>query len=198
MRKVAIAALLGLTLAFAAHADHPRGGRRDPVAVDRAALLRRLDALERLLDDVAGEPDRRRRATLTARAQRDLADLRKVVADAPSLRGEAEVEAPAPAPPQQPVVYPLHPQSLAQLKASISEESFPRDQLRVLGSAAPANWFLVAQVKELLALFDFPRDRLKAVELLKPRILDPENSYSLYGSFEFPNDKAELKRILDR
>jgi len=47
-----------------------------------------------------------------------------------------------------------------------------------------------------MAQFDFPSARLQAVRVLKPRLLDTNNFYNLYGAFEFPHDKEELKRIL--
>ena len=34
-------------------------------------------------------------------------------------------------------------------------------------SAAPSNWVLVSQTQQLLATFEFPRDRLQAARLLK-------------------------------
>jgi hypothetical protein len=105
---------------------------------------------------------------------------------------------PPPAAPVQPVVYPMNDAALAGLMAAITAESFPRDRLRVLEEAAPSNWFVVAQVQRLLQYFDFPRDRLAAARVLKPRILDRENYFQLYGSFDFPNDKAELKKILSQ
>ncbi|MHB8879333.1 MAG: DUF4476 domain-containing protein [Myxococcaceae bacterium] len=103
---------------------------------------------------------------------------------------------PPPPPPARPVVYPMQDSALQGLTTAIASESFPRDRLQILEQAAPSSWFLVAQAQQVLALFDFPRDRLAAARLLRPRILDTENFFRLYGSFEFPSDKAELKKIL--
>jgi hypothetical protein len=103
-----------------------------------------------------------------------------------------------PPPPPQPVVYPMADAAFGGLMRAIATESFPNDRLRVLQQAAPANWFLVAQVQEILRQFAFPQDRLRAMRALKPRILDTANYYQLYASFEFPNDKQELKRILEQ
>lgn len=102
-------------------------------------------------------------------------------------------------PPQQPPrVYPINDPNLQALLGAITRESFPQDKLNVLQQAAPANWFLVAQVQQILSRFEFPRDRLQAMRLLKPRILDTDHYFQLYSSFEFPADKAELKRILSQ
>ena len=101
-----------------------------------------------------------------------------------------------PPPPSQPLVYPIADGALRNLLGAIQAEGFPRERLRVLQQAAPSNWFVVSQVQTLLAAFDFPSDRLNAARALKPRILDRENFFQLYRSFDFPNDKEELKRIL--
>ncbi len=85
---------------------------------------------------------------------------------------------------------------LRSLVAAIRNEPFADDQLTVLEEAVPTQYFLVAQAQQLLRLFSFSRDRLKAMRLLRPRLLDMENGYKLYESFEFSNDKDELKRIL--
>jgi hypothetical protein len=53
-------------------------------------------------------------------------------------------------------------------------------------------------VQQLLPLFNFPADRLKAMRMLRPRILDLDNGYQLYSAFEFSKDKEELKRILQQ
>ena len=100
--------------------------------------------------------------------------------------------------PQQPMVYPIADQNMQNLLGAMNRESFPNDRLRVLGQAAPVNYFLVAQVQQILSQFNFPKDRLQAMRILKPRILDTENYYQLYSSFEFPADKNELKKILSQ
>jgi len=101
-------------------------------------------------------------------------------------------------PPQgfQPAVMPIADPAFRNILGAMSCESFADDKLRVLDSAASTNFFLVAQVQQVLAQFNFPGDRLKAVRILRPRILDTDNAFQLYGAFEFPRDKEELKRIL--
>ena len=84
---------------------------------------------------------------------------------------------------------------LRSLVAAIRNEPFADDQLTVLEEAGPPVLPGVPD-EQVLRLFTSPRDRLKAMRLLRPRLLDMENSYKLYESFEFSNDKEELKRIL--
>jgi len=103
---------------------------------------------------------------------------------------------PPPGQPIQPSVMPMDEAAFRNLLKAVERESFANDKLRVLGQAAPANWFLVAQTQQVLSQLTFPKERLEAVRILRPRILDTGNFYQLYASFEFPGDKDELKRIL--
>lgn len=191
MKRGLIAFLL--CAALPAMADHPVPERR--VAVDRREMRRDLDALSNLLDELAHERRPHRRARLASRARERIDAMKRDLRDAPRVDLPP---APPPPPAPQPVVYPIAQSALEELKSALRRESFPRDRLRVLDAASPVNWFLVPQAQEVLAMFEFPRDRLQAMRLLKPRILDVENFYRLYGSFEFPSDKAELKKILNQ
>lgn len=204
MRLVIIAALVAVALPLTARADRDHGRRGygdDAVSVDRSDLMRRLAEVERLVEATAAESNKKRRQELARRAERELADLERMTREAPRVRDLAPPPPPVvvrpPPPPPRPVVQPIHPQGLQQLKGALARESFARDRLRVLESAAPANWFVVSQIQEVLAMFEFPKDRLRAMELLKPRMLDPQNGYHLYGSFDFPADKAKLKALLE-
>ena len=63
-------------------------------------------------------------------------------------------------------------------------------------SAAASQYFLVPQVLKLLSRFTFSGDRLAAMRVLWPRVLDRENAYQLYGAFSFYNEKDELRKII--
>ncbi|MBX5482654.1 MAG: DUF4476 domain-containing protein, partial [Myxococcaceae bacterium] len=99
-------------------------------------------------------------------------------------------------PPQGTPMYPIPGPQLEQLKGSIRREAFSQNRLQVLDAAARSHYFTVAQVQQILPLFDFSNDRLQAVRLLRPRIIDMQNSYQLYASFTFSGDKDELRKIL--
>ncbi len=103
------------------------------------------------------------------------------------------VQQPPPAP--QPVVYPITELALQNLLTVMNREPSVDSRMRVLQQSAPVNYFLVGQVQQMLTRFEFGGDKLQAVRMLKPRILDPENASQLYTSFRSPSDQAELKRI---
>lgn len=104
------------------------------------------------------------------------------------------------APPVQvrprPTIQPIADATLQALMGAIQKESFSDNRIAVLRQAVPSHFFLVSQVQQILPLYTFSADKLQAMRLLKPRMLDPENAFRLYDSFTFSADKEELGRIL--
>lgn len=86
----------------------------------------------------------------------------------------------------------------AGLKGAIEGESFSDAKIKVLRTAAAGNWFCVEQVGEILDGFSFERDKVRAVEVVKRRIADPENAFQLYGHFTFDADKRKVAALLER
>jgi hypothetical protein len=164
------------------------------VVVERDALMQQLASINEKLAVATGraKKDKQLRKLLEeARAQ--LKEAGRQVSSAPLAR----VESPRPAPPPlHPAVQPITEAMLRSLGTAIRDEPFAEDQLSVLAETAPTQYFLVSQTQQVLRLFSFSKDRLKAMRLLRPRLLDMENSFKLYESFEFSSDKDELKRIL--
>ncbi|MGI5863984.1 MAG: DUF4476 domain-containing protein [Myxococcales bacterium] len=102
---------------------------------------------------------------------------------------------PPPARPARPV--PMAPQDVAALKTAISAETFSNQKLQVLETAVPSTYFTVAQVGQIVDLFDFENDKVKAVEIITvQRIVDRQNAFQLYSHFEFDNYKSQVKKLL--
>jgi hypothetical protein len=99
--------------------------------------------------------------------------------------------------PQPPPLYPISEHDFGALRFRLKAEPFSDDQLGIVRTVAISNYFLVAQVEKILSVFSFEDDRLQVVRTLYPRILDDENAFRLYGSFEFSDSKEELAKILD-
>jgi hypothetical protein len=104
------------------------------------------------------------------------------------------VEAPPPPPPAGPV--PMPPAAFASLKGAIQVESFSDGKLRVLRSALADHHLEVQQAAQLLPLYDFSSDRVEAAVAIHPRLVDPQNFYQLYASFDFESDKEEVRKRL--
>ena len=196
--------------------ERGREFREQPVRIEKRRMEWMMGRMDRQLSDLADQARGRDRRAI-ALLRDELNDLREMLNNAqvlgpPSLPqppGPPQQQPPVyqpqpgyppvvvqPPPPAQPVVQPMPERSFRQLVDTMHRESFANDRLRVLEQAAPSNWFLVQQVQEVLGQFEFPADRLKAVRAMRGRILDTNNFYQLYGAFEFPRDKEELKRIL--
>ncbi len=115
----------------------------------------------------------------------------------PPIAIPPQVTAPAPPPPpvqSQPVVMP--PAAFASLRGAIQTESFGDGKLRVLRDAMASHRLNVKQAEQLLPLFDFSSDRIEAAVAIHPRLVDPENFYQLYGSFDFESDKETVRKRL--
>jgi hypothetical protein len=176
-----------------------RGRRVTMVVVEREDLEQRLADLEDLLGQ-AFESSRRGnggKAKIRA-AYEELKDIREMIADAPDVRDYRRPgnNNPGPIPPPPPAYQPIADGKLQMIMKSMSREPFAEDKMHVLEDAVGANYFLVGQVQQVLNQFQFSQDRLKAVSVLWSRVLDRDNGFQLYNSFQFSNDKAELKRIL--
>jgi hypothetical protein len=104
--------------------------------------------------------------------------------------------APPPPPPVQSLPAVMPPAAFATLRGAIQTESFGDGKLRVLRGALDAHRLNVKQAEQLLPLFDFSSDRVEAAVAIHPRLVDPENFYQLYGSFDFESDKETVRKRL--
>lgn len=167
-----------------------------PVVMDRDTLMQQLTRINEKLAVATGRAKKDKQLQkLLEDSRAELKEVARQVTNAPLARVEPQ-RPPTPPPPPQPAVQPITEAMLRSLVLAVRNEPFAEDQLDVLAQAAPTQYFLVNQTQQLLRVFTFSKDRLKAMRLLRPRLLDMENSYKLYESFEFSNDKEELKRIL--
>lgn len=83
-----------------------------------------------------------------------------------------------------------------RLKSAIEAESFSDQKLDVLRTAAEDAWFTCEQVGQLVELFSFGNDKVAAVGVVRDRIIDRQNAFTLYERFTFSNDKDAVKRLL--
>jgi Ricin-type beta-trefoil lectin domain/Domain of unknown function (DUF4476) len=81
---------------------------------------------------------------------------------------------------------------------AVKNEGFADDQIRVIESASSRNYFRVMQLRAVLDLLAFSANKLRALELVAPRLIDPENTGSLYEAFAFSADKEQARQILGR
>jgi hypothetical protein len=183
--------------------DVPEGFRRrgSLVVIEREQQMERMVRLEELLAQVANEGNSRRGREAMRKLRDEMKAMRYDLNNAPDLRSfrqRPNRPQPPPPPPPQPQVYPISEAQLQSLIQAVNKESFGDGKLRVLEAAAPAQYFLVPQVTKILQRFSFGEDKLDAVRVLWPRVLDRENSFQLYQVFSFPSEKEQLKEIIGR
>lgn len=174
-------------------ASAPARADGDRVTVDR-------DHVERVLDHALRQLSRleilaqRCQDRACARIDRSLVRLQMRLG---RLRDEVAMVPGAPAaPPAPPAPQAISHAHLEDLLGQMGHEPFAKGKLRVLGSAAAWAYFTTNQVVAILRRFTFGHDKLAALRLLAPRIIDPENGYHVYGAFTFDSDKAAARRIL--
>lgn len=219
---VVLAVLLAASMAFA---DPPRRRGRDwdhdadAAVLNRDRVNQKLSKLNQLLTDSIGKAHGQKEKDELRAIRSELDELRDYVSSAPDYVVVQQPPPPVvvnpppvvqpqlpPPPPNQnqnqnpPPAYvppaPIAPPSFTSLQQAINREGFSEGKIRVLQTAAQLHYFTVAQVKMLLNLYPFSRDKLTAVSILRPRIVDPQNNFQLYDAFPMSSDKQTLSRIL--
>ncbi|AOP32903.1 hypothetical protein A0128_02890 [Leptospira tipperaryensis] len=83
------------------------------------------------------------------------------------------------------------------IKSRVEKEGFSDRKLAILKSEASRTTFTADQVAELMDLFSFSADKMKALTSLRNRIEDPENAYVIVERFSYDVDKKNAASLLD-
>ena len=94
--------------------------------------------------------------------------------------------------------HPMEEERFRALVAAVRDASFSDSQLTVIQQAVTRNYLRVGQIKNLIDLVAFSATKLRVLELGAPRIVDPENAFTVYDAFAFGADKAQARQILRR
>ena len=113
------------------------------------------------------------------------------------LKGSGGGSASAPAPTVVVKVEPVGPQAMAAgafgaLKQAVEDASFSDDKINVISAAVGSNHFTIAQVGALVDALDHSSDKVRAVELVRGKIIDPGNAFQLASHFDFSSDKDKV------
>ena len=209
--------ILSALLSGGAFADTPVIVPREPAQQHTQQLLNALSALLQQLGQSAvmrAVPEGQQAIATVAGLLNPVRELERMLSSAPMVTPQGAVPVPqqvvvqVQAPPPPPVVEapPAPPPGptaiagpdLARIMAAVRAESFGRDQLAVLQSAIGENYFTIAQSKEVMQLFTFSGERLSALGLMAPRILDKQNAFELNSFFTFSSEKRKARALLGR
>lgn len=95
-----------------------------------------------------------------------------------------------------PYVRPMDPWEFQRLLAAVRDQPFGDDRLLVIELAARDHLFSVAQVVGLLDSLTFGSEKLDALRLLAPLIVDRANRFEIVGAFTFSSERREAAALL--
>jgi hypothetical protein len=87
------------------------------------------------------------------------------------------------------------------LLRAIGNEPFGANKLNLIDAAAREHLLTMGQLRRLVQTLPFPRDRLRAVEIVAPRLvdrMDRTGDAELYSAFDFEWERRQAREILER
>lgn len=100
-------------------------------------------------------------------------------------------------PPAAPSHDAMSDKRFAKLLAQVKEASFEDDRTTILTTAARRNWFTCNQLSRIVEVISFGDEKVGAVRVIAPRLVDKENSHEVLSKFTFEDDRAAAAQILN-
>ena len=94
-------------------------------------------------------------------------------------------------------VSPMDPASFSSLLEELEDEDFSDNKLDILKTSVKTNYFTVDQLCQIMDKFDMDEDKVKAVRIVYPYILDRENSHKLLSKVTFSDSKKKIRGIIE-
>lgn len=195
---------LGLVLALCV-ALPARAGDNEQIVMDRDSMRHQLEALAARVDVAAQalsheKPDVKRAQAELIDLKDELAELLRKINAAKSVDSVGQMGAKGGGAVVTSAVYvsPIGDASLRIVLERINKEQLPDGKLRVLKDAAANTFFVADQCIKILGAFSVIDDRLKALELLMPRLLDRQNAPRILYAFPFAAERERAKATMAR
>ena len=174
-----------------------RGGLpRTPVTAGLDDALVNLDGAIQTLQHARPSRDRERALEQLSMARARLLDAMTMLGSMYAAPLPAPDRDPLPPPVSRPLPagpLPMGPGAFHELVNDLKELPFSKDQLALLRDAGRHHYFLTEQVRQVLAVFDFGKDKVDAAATLYPRTLDHDDFYKVLKELEFESDRSELR-----
>ena len=100
-------------------------------------------------------------------------------------------------PPSTQCAWPMSDADFAKAKASVSNQSFKDEQLKVAKQILNTNCMSTQQVKEIMAIFTFEDTKLDWAEYAYGKTTDPNNYYQLNDGFTFSDSVDKLNSYIE-
>ena len=89
-------------------------------------------------------------------------------------------------------------EEFSRLVGALDREVGDAAKLSVLKTAAARAYFTTAMAGVLIDHLVYRENKIEAVPILKDRILDKQNAYTLYQHFTYREDKAKVQEMLEQ
>lgn len=99
-------------------------------------------------------------------------------------------------PPQAQQNFAMSQQTFDALKSSIRKESSDEGKLNVIRAAVANTNMTAAQEDEIIKMMTFESEKLSALKIMHPLVIDPENGFIVYANFN-NGDMKEIQKIVD-
>lgn len=94
--------------------------------------------------------------------------------------------------------YSLSNQAFSILYNKVKKASFDDNKLDLIEVASLGCYYSCSQTIRMMKIFTFADERLKVLNLMAPRIVDPQNAIDIYKLFSFDSDKDKTGEIMRR
>ena len=94
--------------------------------------------------------------------------------------------------------YSLSNQAFSILYNKVKKASFDDNKLDLIEVASLGCYYSCSQTIRMMKIFTFADERLKVLNLMAPRIVDPQNAIDIYKLFSFDSDKDKAGEIMRR
>ena len=94
--------------------------------------------------------------------------------------------------------YCLDDASFSKLYNKVKKASFDDNKFDLIEVASLGCYYSCAQVVRIMKIFPFDDEQLKALRMMAPHIVDPQNAIVIYQLFSFDSEKQKVGEILSR
>ncbi len=89
----------------------------------------------------------------------------------------------------------MDPGAFAALRQQMQDASFSDDKHALLTTAVAHNTLTIDQLGQLLDAYSFDDDKVRAVEIAREAVVDPENAFRLGSHFSFSDDANRAQAL---
>jgi hypothetical protein len=83
------------------------------------------------------------------------------------------------------------------LMNKVKAESFSEDQLRVIRTATKNANYNVAQIVRMIDTMTYSDDKIEALRIMYPKVVDPKNNYQILDAMTYSADKEKAEEIIN-